>query len=227
MPAAAARGVVLFACLVMLGCGSSDRLQITTISPTQSVIPTVDPRTRVPVPNATASPTADPRTRVPTVDPRTRVPDPPPSESTPNYRGTSQAVFLTVTAQYFTATPPPTQIPTRRVPVGAGPQDAVPTMAPVEASAGTAIVTVVERVAAGGAAALSVRTRPGAVCTVSTLGSGGTWLPLQGAPARAANGDGSVAWLWTVDPQLPDGALTIRVDCGDAGTAQTVIRVER
>lgn len=216
---AAARGIALIACLAMLGCGSTDRLQVTPISPSQSVIPTVDPRTRAPLQNPTT---------VPTVDPRTGVPGPPPSESTPNYRGTSQAVFLTVTAQYFTATPPPTLIPTRRVPVGAGPQDVPPVRA---TSAGapttTTIVTVVERVAPGGAAALSVRTRPGAVCAVFGLGADAARLPLAGVPARAANGDGSVAWLWTIDPQAPAGALTIGVDCGDAGEARAVIRVER
>lgn len=143
---------------------------------------------------------------------------------TPGFQGTSQAVILTITAQYFSPTPPAT--PTKRpgsVGAGAGPGSALATSTPVS---GVVIATFSEKVAAGGAASLEIRTAPGVLCTISQK-QNEFWQPAPGLPARVSGSDGSAAWIWNTDPATPPGPLALFVDCGAGRNAIATMQIER
>jgi hypothetical protein len=151
---------------------------------------------------------------------------------TPNTQATNQAVIATITAQAAPPTPPPTSRPGSNVlrPVGAGPSNRVPPTATPLAS-GVELVSKSERIFPGGAATLSIRTRPEAVCVlqVAHLQSDGTiaWQPIADGAARTAGSDGVIAWIWIVGQDEPAGSLSLMIDCGDAGAAQFAIEVTK
>lgn len=143
---------------------------------------------------------------------------------TPGFQGTSQAVILTITAQYFSPTPPAT--PTRKpgsVSVGAGGSGALATSTPVS---GLVVATFSEKVPAGGAASLEIRSVPGALCTISQK-QNGLWQNAPGLAARVTTSDGSAAWVWNLDPATPPGPLELFVDCGAGRNATVQILVEK
>jgi hypothetical protein len=135
---------------------------------------------------------------------------------------TSAAVYATITALAATPTYPPTSTPRpQRTPIGAGPQqdDIPPT--PLYSAGGIAVLTLSQEVMVGSAAALTIKTKPAATCTLQVMRSAGPrahYEPIPGAPARVAGRDGVVAWIWTIDPHEPRGPMGLSVDCGAAGT---------
>ena len=134
----------------------------------------------------------------------------------------SAAVYATITALAATPTYPPTSTPhPQRTPIGAGPeQDDIPPTA-LYSAGGIAVLTLSQEVMAGGAAALTIKTKPAATCTLQVArraGDKGNLEPVPGVPARVAGRDGVVAWIWTIDPHEPRGPMGLSVDCGAAGT---------
>jgi hypothetical protein len=164
-------------------------------------------------------------TPVPTI---TLTPTPGPSP-TPDTQQTSAAVYATITALAATPTYPPTSTPRpQRTPIGAGPDgnDVPPTA--LYSEGGIAVLTLSQQVIPGGAAALTVKTTPGASCTLQVsrgTGDAAKLASIPGVPARAAGRDGSVAWVWTVDAQEPTGIMTLVVNCGTGGKAHVQIKV--
>ncbi|BCX05947.1 MAG: hypothetical protein KatS3mg053_3885 [Candidatus Roseilinea sp.] len=149
---------------------------------------------------------------------------------TPDIRSTSDAVIATLTAQ---AIPPTVPVVTRR-PIGAGPDQAVqmpraPT--PLPDPSGITLLSLSDRVYAGGAIALTIRTKPDAVCNLQIAraqADGGQRLaPVSGGASRRAGSDGVVAWIWAVDANEPAGLATLLVSCDAIGTVQYQIEVAR
>ncbi|MCS7054752.1 MAG: hypothetical protein NZM18_01030 [Thermoflexales bacterium] len=188
-------------------------------SPLQSPIePTPPPAVPTPSPPdrpATATP--------PLVSTPERAPD---STATPDMRSTSNAVIATLTAQAIPPTFPP--VPTPR-PVGAGPeQTAQPprTATPLPDLSGITLLSLSDKVYAGGAGTLTIRTRPDAVCHLQIERARTDGYASQRAGIlRRAGSNGVIAWVWAVDAGESPGMITLLVDCGAAGAAQYQIEV--
>jgi len=152
--------------------------------------------------------------------------------NTPDMRLTSESVIATLTAQALLPTAPPT--PVRRRPVGSGPDQtprAPRTPTPPTDWSGIALISLSDRVYAGGAVALTIRTQPNAVCTVQIVraqadGSQRS-VPIPGGVTRRAGSDGIAAWIWSVGADEAAGPATLLVSCEAIGTAQYQIEVMR
>lgn len=192
-------------------------------TPTSPLIPTQPPPPTGPPPVA---PTTATPLFVPTIE-RTPVFLPTPF-GTPDTQGTSQAVIATLTAQ---AAPPTFQPAATRRPVGAGPDQPVPaqrTPTPPPDPSGITLLALSERVYAGGAVALTIRTRPEVVCTLQVArGVGDSSAPVESVPggSRRSGKDGVVAWIWAVDGRATPGRVTLIVNCDSVGTMQYQIEV--
>ncbi len=175
--------------------------------------------TPIPTPADTATPTV-----IPTI---TQTPTPGPSP-TPNTQATSAAVFATITALAATPTYPPTSTPRpERTPIGAGPGEDIPPTA-LFSSGDIAVVSLSEQVYRGSAADVTIKTKPGVLCTLQISRAAGTTArlePIPGTATRQSGTDGVIAWIWTVDSDEPVGSMTLMVDCGAVGQAQLQIRV--
>lgn len=221
---------VLLAGVIVAGFLAAGRLLSPLQSPvdTPTLVPTLEPPTPTLVPTrAPPTPTAAPvETGLPTGTP-TESPTPGPSP-TPDTWATSQSVYATITALAATPTYPPTTTPhPGRTPIGAGPGDPVPTPT-VNGNASIAIQSISQQVFAGGTAALSIKTRPKATCSlgIARAAGGVTVLdPVPGEPVRIAGNNGSAAWIWTVGAQEPAGIMRLVIDCGQAGRLETHMRV--
>lgn len=166
----------------------------------------------------TAGPTASP---IPTVTPG---PSP-----TPNMAATSASVFATITALAASPTYPPTSTPRpERTPISAGPDlpDIPPTA--LYTSGGIGVLSIPAQVFAGSAAALTVMTKPAAVCLLKVDHSSTEVAhvdPAPGTTAQVAGRAGVVAWVWNVDAGEPAGMMRLIVDCGVAGMARLQLKV--
>ncbi len=226
------RGViVVVAALVLVACGQQPApTQLPALPALQSPIQTpqlpgnVTVAAQATVPQTTPSPTTTPAL-VPTV---VRTPFVSQGDGTPDTRATSQAVILTITALAQPATRRPTTVPPR--PIGAGGRGRVtqvptPTLDP----SGISLLSVSKTVYRGGAVTVSVRTKPGAQCTLGAtqVGADGASvdLPIPN-PAHLAGSDGAIAWIWPIDAGVPTGATALRVDCGTAGSAQYGVEIK-
>jgi hypothetical protein len=142
---------------------------------------------------------------------------------------TSAAVFATITALAASPTYPPTSTPRpERTPISAGPDlpDIPPTA--LYTSGGIGVLSIPAQVFAGGAAALTVMTKPAAVCLlkVDHSSTGLTQVdPAPGTTAQVAGRTGVVAWVWNVDAGEPAGMMHLIVDCGVAGLARLQLKV--
>jgi hypothetical protein len=90
------------------------------------------------------------------------------------------------------------------------------------------VLALSQQVIAGGAAVLTIKTKPSATCTLQMSSGAGNQAhlePVPGAPARVAGRDGVIAWIWTVDAQEPAGMMTLAVNCGAAGKIDVQIKV--
>ncbi len=193
-------------------------------APLQSPIATP---TMSPGPTSIAPATATPLF-TPTVE-RTPSLLPTPS-STPDMRSTSESVIATLTAQ---AIPPTVPVVTRR-PIGAGPRQAAPatrTPLPPANPSGITLLSLSDKVYAGGAVALTIRTQPSAVChlQIARMQADGSWrvAPIPAGASRRAGSDGIVAWIWAVDANEPIGPATLLVNCDAIGTVQYQIEVTK
>ena len=99
---------------------------------------------------------------------------------------------------------------------------------------GIGVLTISSQVTPGGTAALTIKTKPGAVCTLSsekrtlefaTTSNAARFEPIPGTATRVAGKDGVAAWIWPVEASQPAGALQLVVDCGDAGMARLQLNV--
>lgn len=192
-----------------------------TVLPTVAQVATV--AVVQPTPAATITPSTTPAL-VPTV---VRSPFVLPG-GTPDTRATSQSVILTITALAATPTRGPTARPTR--PIGAGGSGRV-TRAPTATldPSGISLLSLSSKVYRGGAATLSIRTTAGAQCAIGAehTQADGTIATISiPNAARVAGSDGGVAWIWNVGNDAPLGKLTLRANCGDAGSAEYVIEIE-
>jgi hypothetical protein len=227
--------------LTVAGCGRPPALQSVIETPTPVPTWTAAPApTAEPLPTATARvvvvtelvPATPAHTATPTEIPTiTLTPTPGPSP-TPDTRETSAAVFATITALAATPTYPPTSTPRpQRTPIGAGPEDGDVPPTALFVSGDIAVLMLSQQVYPGGAAALTIKTKPAATCTLKIVrGTGGKQMesklePIRDTPTRVAGGDGTAAWLWTVAADEPAGIMSFLVDCGAAGKAQVQIRV--
>ncbi|MCS6846276.1 MAG: hypothetical protein RMN52_01010 [Anaerolineae bacterium] len=154
----------------------------------------------------------------------------PTSFGTPDIRSTSDAVIATLTAQ---AIPPTVPVVTRR-PIGAGPEQtaqAPRTPTPLPDPSGITLLSLSNKVYAGGAVALTIRTQPNAVCQlqIARVQADGSQriAPVPGGASRRAGSDGVVAWIWAVDANEPAGPATLLVSCDSVGTVQYQIEVAR
>jgi hypothetical protein len=194
-------------------------------APTSATVIVVPRRSTSSAQSAPAAPTDTPQP-TPTID-QTAVFAPP---GTPNTKATSFAVILTITALAAPPTYPPTSTSrprVRREPIiiGAGPSDRAPATTAPDAT-GITVQTVSPQVIAGGPAALSIKTAPGALCALQIARDGGANAePIEGSARQSANRDGGVAWIWTVDFDEPAGSMTLIIDCGTAGVKQVQVPV--
>jgi hypothetical protein len=196
-------------------------------APTSATVIVVPRRSTASAQTAPAQATETPQP-TPTVD-LTAVFAPP---GTPNTKATSFAVILTITALAAPPTYPPTSTSrprVRREPIiiGSGPTDRAPATTAPDAT-GITIETISPQVVAGGPAALSIKTTPGAVCALQIARDGGANAePIEGTARQSANRDGGIAWIWTVDFDEPAGSMTLIVDCGTAGVKLVQVPVVR
>jgi hypothetical protein len=84
----------------------------------------------------------------------------------------------------------------------------------------TSIVAVSGMVAAGATVSVTAQGQPGATCSIAAGALGAGTLPGTLAP-RAADGNGRVAWSWTVPPAA-SGNYTVTVTCGTSAAAATL-----
>ncbi|GIV84047.1 MAG: hypothetical protein KatS3mg052_1054 [Candidatus Roseilinea sp.] len=148
----------------------------------------------------------------------------------PDIRSTSDAVIATLTAQ---AIPPTIPVATRR-PIGAGPEQASPaprTPTPPPDPSGITLLSLSDKVYAGGAVALTIRTQPNATChlQIARMRADGNQqvAPIPSGASRRAGSDGVVAWIWAVDAHEPIGPATLLVHCDAIGTVQYQIEVTK
>ena len=173
-------------------------------------------------------------TTVPTAT-ETSTPAPTPTlgtPGTPDTRLTSTSVVATITALAAVPTYPPTDQPrpTRRAPIviGAAGDKVPPTSIP--SATGITVQSLSERVFAGGTAALSIKTKPQAICELSAIrkgnnGEGEVLQPIPAGATRTAGKDGVIAWIWTVDADASPGPLRLSIDCHEAGVNQVQMLV--
>jgi hypothetical protein len=221
MLAGGARGLPPLQSPVETPTSATESTLVPTVAPpTPTLVPTVAP------PTPTWVPTVAPPASLPTP---TFGPTPTPGPSpTPDVRATSESVIATITAQAIPPTYPPTSVSRpRRTPIGAGPATAPPRPTSL-GNANVAVLALSQQVPAGGAAALTVKTRPGARCTVSAARDGdaaAAGQPIHGVAARVAGANGVAAWIWTIDSKEPAAIMRLLVDCGSAGTAEVLMRI--
>lgn len=211
-------------------------LQSPLQSPIQPTAPIATPTAPPPPPPQPTTPPGPPPIApttatplfVPTVE-RTPVFLPTPF-GTPDIRSTSDAVIATLTAQ---ALPPTVPVVTRR-PIGAGPEQAAQaprTPTPLPDPSGITLLSLSDKVYAGGAVALTIRTKPDAIChlQVARVQADGSQsvMPVPGGASRRAGSNGVVAWIWAVDAGEPAGPATLLVNCDAIGAVQYQIEVAK
>ena len=205
---------------------------ITAATPTLAQVPTVQrvPPTQVLVPTAARTPVFRPTAALVPTAARTPLFLPTPIGGTPDTRATTQAVIATITALAAPPTYPPTA--TRARPIGAGGRarvTAVPT--PTLDPSGISLLSLSNQVFAGGAGALSIRTRAGATCVLQAARaqSDGSSVarPIREGASRQAGDDGVAAWIWSVDKTETPGKIDLAIDCGLAGSARYEIEVAK
>ncbi len=211
-------------------------LQSPLQSPIQPTAPIATPTAPLPPPPQPTAPSGPPPIApttatplfVPTVE-RTPLFLPTPF-GTPDIRSTSDAVIATLTAQ---AIPPTMPVATRR-PIGAGPEQASQaprTPTPPPDPSGITLLSLSNKVYAGGAVALTIRTQPNAVChlQIARMRADGSQhiVPIPAGASRRAGGDGIAAWIWAVDANEPIGPATLLVNCDAIGTVQYQIEVTK
>jgi hypothetical protein len=213
-------------CLAM-GCGPASTPEPTPLQfPLQSPIDPTPTRAPAETPTNPPSPTATPIAASPT----------PPADQpgreltpTPDMLATSASVIATLTAQTIPPTFPPTATPRRRpVGSGAGAVTRAPTRTPDPSR--IALVALSERVYAGSAGTLTIRTQPKATCTVqmarARADGGHQIISIDGA-TRQAGDDGVIAWIWVIPADASAGAATISVTCAGIGAAEYAIEIVR
>ncbi len=210
--------VAAISCLAM-GCGPAPTPEPTPLQfPLQSPI---DPTpTRAPADTPTATPVVSP----------TPLPDQPTPEPTPtpDMIATSASVIATLTAQAATPTFPPTATPRRR-PVGSGAGEATRAPTRTPGAGGIALIALSERVYAGSAGTLTIRTQPRATCTVQIArpDAGGRRVTAIDGATRQAGDDGVIAWIWAVAADEPAGPAALLVACAGVGAAEYAIEIVR
>ena len=154
------------------------------------------------------------------------------ANGTPDTRATSQSVILTLTALAEPPTRGPTKTPTRAVVIGAGGGRVRVTHVPTPTSdpSGVTLLSLSKTVYRGGAATLSIRTKPGAQCGLRaqyTQADGSVNGMAVPNPVRLAGSDGVVAWIWPIDTTVPTGKVTLDANCANAGMALYHIEVAK
>jgi micrococcal nuclease len=76
----------------------------------------------------------------------------------------------------------------------------------------------------GSTGEVTVRTTPGAICSITVTYSSGPSTE-QGLTIRTADGSGIVTWSWTVSTQASPGTWPIQVEC-DGASAHAMFRVQ-
>jgi hypothetical protein len=166
----------------------------------------------VPTPSPTAPPAAP-------IDP----------SITSNTRATSLAVYATITALAASPTYSPTSTPRPyRTPISAGPEvnDIPPTA--LYTSGGIGVLTISTQVMPGGAAALTIKAKPAAVCTLKidrSTANAASLEPIPSGATRVAGREGVTSWIWNIEASEPAGIMRLVADCGDAGMAQLQLKV--
>jgi hypothetical protein len=92
-------------------------------------------------------------------------------------------------------------------------------------SGGITVLTMSARVIPGSAAALTVKTKPSAVCALAVARDKTQPEPVPGIATRTAGRDGIAAWIWSVPEQQPAGIMRLVVNCGAAGRATVQMTV--
>jgi hypothetical protein len=87
-----------------------------------------------------------------------------------------------------------------------------------------AFVTVLSPVTRGSNGQVTIRTRPGASCSITVTYSSGPSSE-QGLETKTAPENGIVSWTWTVGTQTAVGPWPVDVRCGDS-SAQAMFRVQ-
>ena len=216
------RWVAIISCLA-ISCGPAPTPEPTPLQfPLQSPIDPTPTRAPAASPSPAGTPPATPAT--PSADQPTRE-----STPTPDMLATSASVIATLTAQAIPPTFPPTATPRRRpVGSGAGAVTRAPTRTPNPG--GITLIALSERVYAGAAGTLTIRTRPQATCTVQIArldASGGRRVTAIDGATRQAGDDGVIAWIWAVAADEPAGPATLRVTCAGLGAAEYAIEILR
>lgn len=102
-----------------------------------------------------------------------------------------------------------------------------PTSPPVQQqatpSSGVTFVSVVGG-PPNGTASVSVKTSPGASCSISYTTPAGTASKAQGLVPATANGDGIARWSWKIGSSTRPGAGTVTVSCAGV-SASAPIRI--
>lgn len=101
------------------------------------------------------------------------------------------------------------------------PQAPGPTQPPGTA---TQVVSITTPRAPGQTASVSVRTSPGAICSIMYTTPSGTISISRDLAGKTADGAGNVSWSWTIGSNTNPGTGSVRVTCGgQTATAQIQI----
>jgi len=112
-------------------------------------------------------------------------------------------------------------------------QPALPVVAPTTASvlppqpapaSGGVQITSVSGAAPGGHASLTARTTAGASCSITYQTPAGTSSTAQGLTLITADGNGGVAWTWSIGPSTRSGTGSVVVTC-DGTSDSTPIQI--
>jgi hypothetical protein len=120
-----------------------------------------------------------------------------------------------------TATPNPTAAPTARVTTAPTPRPTpVPTPRPTMTLTFTSLTSPIHR---GSYATATVKTKPGAACSIIVEYKSGA-STAAGLGPKTASGSGVASWTWKVGTNTTPGSWPVTVTCASGGLRKSVTR---
>jgi LysM repeat protein len=101
---------------------------------------------------------------------------------------------------------------------------ATPSTQASDSGEGVTIAALTSPISPGQSATLSVKSSPGANCSIRYLTPQGNQSRATGLEAQVADADGNASWTWNINTNTGPGTGTVQVTCdGESATADLVI----
>ncbi|RIK47004.1 MAG: hypothetical protein DCC58_01250 [Chloroflexi bacterium] len=119
------------------------------------------------------------------------------------------SVAATATPALPTSTPTATTIPSPT----ATPTPVTPTPIPTIDDTPPLVVVASNGGPLGGTASVTIRTKPGQVCSMRFVLPNQEPTPIEGIGEQTASAEGTITWSWLLDPSYPTGTARAEVTC--------------